>query len=683
MPRLTISAPGREDRRFEFEGGVVTLGRAETCSVQIDDAAADPSHCQIESGENGRFKLVDLETKTGTEIDGIKVNAHLLESGDRIRIGLHEVLFEISGEEPRPKTRRIPLLRPRRRARLAPRRRLEEAPLILEGVPEEDAVQAERESLLRLLEITKLLGSEHSLKKLLELIMDTLIEMTGAERGFLILRERDSLIVKVARNFDRESIKKPEFKVSHSVAEDVLRTGRPVVSADALSDPDLPTAGSVTDLQLRSLICIPFRVREAVLGCVYMDNRFETGLFTEAALPILQGFADQAAIAIENARLFEENARRQEELQRSRDEIERLNAQLKTKVEKQYAELSKVKEDLDARRAGVPLKHDFSSFVGRSRALQDVFRMLDRVIDTDDPVFVYGESGTGKELVARAIHFNSARARGGRFVSENCSAIPDTLLESELFGHEKGAFTGATASKPGLFELAHKGTLFLDEIGDMSLDMQKKLLRAIQEGEIRRVGGKDLVRVDVRLISASNKDLSELIKTGVFREDLYYRLHVVKITLPPLRNRRDDIPLLVDYFLERIARESGNPKRRVDEPAWWSLQNYAWPGNVRELENELRRAVALSDDVIAVDHLKDEIRAQQLPAPAARIAGQGSLKDVVRDAVEDVERRVITRTLEECGWKKSEAAQRLGVSRPTLDAKIEQYGLQRSRASND
>jgi len=211
--------------------------------------------------------------------------------------------------------------------------------------------------------------------------------------------------------------------------------------------------------------------------------------------------------------------------------------------------------------------------------------------------------------------------------------------------------------------------------------MQKKVLRAIQEGEIRRVGAKDVIKVDVRLISASNKDLAELIKSGQFREDLFYRLNVVKVTLPPLRDRKDDIPPLVEHVLERIARDSGQPPRKVDEVAFWYLQNYPWPGNVRELENEIRRAVALSDGVITVDCLKEEIRQQQLFRPSFRLPEGGALKDVVRQAVEDVERRVIAKALDDAGWKKAEAARALGVSRPTLDAKIEQYGLGREQGA--
>jgi transcriptional regulator with GAF, ATPase, and Fis domain len=720
MPRLIIIGPDEQEVYYGLEEPVVSIGSAESAAVRIPDPGVDPEHCAIERQADGRFKLIDLETKTGTEVNGRKVNSVFLEDSDRIRVGRTEIVFEKDVEvvEPEPapaqsKTRRIPILAPRRRPAL-PRKRAPVSPSpddepftaddvrnVLEGLVEQDGAEAldaareafeavwserrgeplydalerERGNLFRLVEITKHLAAEHNLKKLLEIIMDSMVELTGAERGFVILRERESLVVKVARNFDRESIRKPEFKVSHSVAEQVLQKGEPVLSADALSDPNLPTGGSVAELKLRSLLCLPLRARDQVLGCVYIDNRFETGLFREGDLPLLRGFADQAAIAIENARLFEENQRRQEELRRSHEEIERLNAQLKEKVEKQYAELSKVKQDLASSRRDVPLRHDFSAILGRSRAMQDVFHLLDRVIDTDEPVFVHGESGTGKELVSRAIHFNSPRAKSGKFVSENCSAIPDTLLESELFGHEKGAFTGATATKTGLFELAHKGTLFLDEIGDMSLDMQKKLLRAIQEGEIRRVGGKDVLKVDVRIISASNKDLGALIKTGAFREDLFYRLNVVQITLPPLRDRKDDIPLLVDHFLEKLSREGGQPRRRLDEPAYWYLQNHSWPGNVRELDNEIRRAVALSDDLITVDHLKEEIRSKDLFRPGPRVPPGGQLKDIVREAVEDVERRVIAKALEDSGGKKAEAARALGISRPTLDAKIEAYGL--------
>ncbi len=724
MPKLIVSVPGKEGRTLEFGRETVTLGSADYNSLRLDDPDAEPRHCHIEPTPDGRHKLVDLETKAGTSVNGVKVNAHVLSHNDKIGIGRCSIIYqELPSDRLDDRTQKILAIRTRRRVR-GPRRRRPAMPpppqgekvfnyddlrLVIASLIEENgpgaldeirkaldqayeehtgsplvaSLMEERDGLYRIAEINKLINSEHDLKKLLALIMDTVIELAGAERGFLILKERDSLVIKAARNFDRESIRNPSFKVSHSLAESVIRTGRPVISADALNDPAFAAAATVSDLKLRSLLCMPFRVRDKVLGCVYIDNRFETGVFIEEDLPLMQAFADQAAIAIENARLFEENLRRQEELSRSKEEIERLNAELRDRIEKQNAELARARRDLASSLADYKPKHDFSSIVGNSPALLKTLYLLDKAIDTDEPVFIYGESGTGKELAARAIHFNSRRAATGRFVSENCSAIPDTLLESELFGHEKGAFTGAVASKPGLFEAAHNGTLFLDEIGDMSLDMQKKLLRALQEGEIRRVGGQDVIRVDVRILTASNKDLAELIRAGRFREDLFYRLNVLRIDLPPLRERREDIPRLVDHFLRRICREQDRPPRKIDEEAMACLENYHWPGNVRELENEIRRAVALCDDTITADALKEEIRAGRLVKPVPAPQTGGALKEIVREAVEEVERKIIKKALEECGWKKTEAARTLGISRPTLDAKIDAYRLRRGSPPAD
>jgi len=721
MLRLTVTGPDDKQRVFESDDPIVVVGRARDCTISVDDPSLTDHHCQFERTPEGAYKVVDLETKSGTEVNGERVNVHVIEDGDKVTIGRTAILIESSSADASElRTDRVPVLRTRRRGIRPLRRRrvllpkresqekvftfedlrvvmdsiveeqgpaaLDEVRKMLDGLYEEqrgaplyESLEQERDNLYRMLQINKLLTGERNLKKLLEVVMDGVIEFTGAERGFMILREAGATVIKVARNFDREAIKKPEFKVSHTVADEVLKNGKPILSADALNDPSLPAAGSVTDMKLRSLLCVPFKLREEVIGCVYIDNRFETGVFVESDLPMLQGFAELAAIAIENTRLFEENERKREELARSREEVQRLNDQLRERVEKQYVELTKVKQDLLSTQKNVELKHDFSAIVGKSRAMMEVFALLDKVIDTDEPVFIHGESGTGKELVARAIHYNSKRAKGGKLMSENVSAIPDTLLESELFGHEKGAFTGAIATKLGLFELAHKGTLFLDEIGDMSLEMQKKLLRSLQEGEIRRVGGKDVIHVDCRVISASNKDLRQLIKESKFREDLYYRLNVVQITLPPLRDRKEDIPALVEHFLDRVAKENGQPRRKIEDVAYWYLQNYPWPGNVRELENEMRRAVALSDELISVDVLKEEIRSKDLFKPNIKIPSGSALKDVVKEAIEDVERKVILKVLEETAWKKTEAARVLGISRPTLDAKIEAYGLERGQ----
>ncbi len=714
MPRLILHLPHQQEQVREFREDPLIVGRSDACTIRIDEEGVSPRHFSIERTKAGNFKLIDLETAEGTAVNGEKVNVHPLEHGDQISIGETTLIFDAPELLNQQDTDRIGVLRPRKRRRPLRRRRiplrppvqekvftLEDLRVVLDslmteggtaafeeirkmvdqlseehrGTPLYESLIEERDRLYRMLDINKLINSEHHVNQLLEVILDTVVELSGAERAFLILREDDTLRIRIARNFDREEIKKPEFKISHSIAEEVLRTGEPILSVDAMNDPNLPAAGSVTDLKLRSIACLPFRSRNEVIGGVYFDNRFETHAFLEADLPLLQGFADQAAIAIENARLFEENQIKQEELRQSRDEIRRLNDALRERVEKQYEELRKIKRAYLDSQKDMEWKHDFSSIIGNSRALREVFSVLDRILDTNQPILIQGESGTGKELVARAIHFNSSRAKSGTFVGENCGAIPDSLIESELFGHEKGAFTGAIATKNGLFELAHKGTLFLDEIGDTSLEMQKKLLRSLQEGEIRRVGGREIIRTDIRLVSASNRDLAELVKSGEFREDLFYRVNVVKITLPPLRERKEDIPALVDHFLELIARENQNEKLEIEEEAVRILKNHSWPGNIRELENELRRGVALSEKVITAESLRDEIRSEKAPI---QIPQGSALKDIVREATSEVESRVITKVLEDTDWRKSEAARILGISRPTLDSKIETYKLERS-----
>ena len=292
---------------------------------------------------------------------------------------------------------------------------------------------------------------------------------------------------------------------------------------------------------------------------------------------------------------------------------------------------------------------------------------------------ISGESGTGKELVARALHEESER-RQGPFIRVNCAAIPDTLIESELFGYERGAFTGAFESKPGRFELATGGTLFLDEIGEISTEMQVKLLRAIQESEFERVGGVKTIRVDVRLIAATNRDLAAEVAAGHFREDLYYRLNVVPIKLPALRERVNDIPLLVEHILEKFARRLNQAIRHVDADALGSLMQYAWPGNIRELENVLERTLLLSDgDTLLVSDFPDELRV----APADMEIGDGlqlpigmsNLKETVRHITRKVERQMIVQHLEETGGNVTQAARKLGISRKSLQTKMKDLGL--------
>jgi serine/threonine-protein kinase PknK len=561
------------------------------------------------------------------------------------------------------------------------------------------------------------MNSKVVVSDLLDVIIDTVVEVTGAERGFLLLPDggegrgtasrhafdetvagipasgrslpaqppegadetrRDSFRVKAARNMDREPVKDAELKVSRSIARSVLESGKPVRSDDVSKDRRFQGLGGGQEAGMCSVLCVPVRSGDKVLGAIYVDNRFEPNAFTDNHLRWLEILADQVAVAIRNAQLFEELRSRSKELEDARLRLERLNLDLENKVLSKSLQLEEVMKLIPRERPN-RFKYDYGFIVTRSPKMHEIFSLLDKVTDSVVPVLILGESGTGKELVARAIHQNGPR-KDHAFVSENCAAIPVNLLESEFFGHVRGAFTGATRDKRGLFEVAHGGTLFLDEIADMSLAMQTKFLRVLQDGEIRRVGGKDIIKVDVRAISATNKNIYEMVRKNEFREDLLYRINVITITLPPLRDRREDIPLLIDYFLEKVSERTSEKKKVIDRETFHLLYQYDWPGNIRELENEVERLAALSGERIESHLLSPNIQArgQNRPVPLTGI----SLKDIVARTVEDVEKHVIRSTLVDASWKKTRAAEMLGISRPTLDAKIDKYGLARDVAEN-
>ncbi len=526
--------------------------------------------------------------------------------------------------------------------------------------------QPDEHRLRRLLTINKRLNSELRLPNLLELIVDSVIELTDAERGFLILvdppddeGDESRLSIKLARNIDRRSLDGDELALSRSIAERAAQSGQPVVTFDALDDERFQSALSVSDLSLRSVLAVPLRVKGRVVGTIYVDHRLRRGAFGEPEVALVQDFADQAAIAIDNARLLAENEAR-------RREIEQLNAALESKVESQAAELLSVREELRSSKQAAALRYSYDNIIGRTPRMLELFELLDRVTDTKLPVVVQGESGTGKELVARAIHYNGPRAKRA-FVSENCGAIPETLLESVLFGAVRGAYTGANRDRRGLFEVADGGTLFLDEVGEMSAGMQTKLLRVLQDGELRPVGGERSVRVDVRVIAASNRDLRKLIEAGAFREDLFYRLNVIRVEIPALRDRREDIPLLIEHFLEKHS----TTRRRVDNGALARLMGYSWPGNVRELENEVMRLVALADEVISAADLSPQIGGG---APL-RLENADDLR--LKPRMEHLERELIKRALERTGGNQSQAAKLLGLSRYGLLKKLKRLHPER------
>jgi len=460
---------------------------------------------------------------------------------------------------------------------------------MLAGVLSGDPTRDYRNTLM-LLETIEEINKRADFDELMPRVVDTVLDITQAERGFLILRDDEgALSPRVARNNQKEDIEAKDF--SRSVLDRVIESSQAVREAFA-DDAPISTA-SISNFSIRAVMCVPLVISSPqqgggtrTLGAIYIDSRTAGEEFDESSLAFFDTLSRQVAVAIENARLY--------------DRVAQLNRQLQAKLETTEEELKQVKVELEDRTKSLELRYTYDNIIGQSPRIQQIFQLLDRVIDSMVPVFIHGESGTGKELVAKAIHYNGPRKKS-RMISENCAATSESLLEAELFGHVKGAFTGAQADRKGLFELATKGTLFLDEVGDMSLGMQKKLLRVLQESEIRRVGGKDTIKVDVRIVSASNKDLKQLVAEGKFREDLYYRLNVVKVDLPPLRERKEDLPLLIDHFLNM---ENTGPPKSFTPEAMQMIMRYNWPGNIRELKNVVERAKIISDgDVMSNEHI--------------------------------------------------------------------------------
>jgi transcriptional regulator with GAF, ATPase, and Fis domain len=399
------------------------------------------------------------------------------------------------------------------------------------------------------------------LGELLDALMDAVIEITNADKGFLILLEGETLDIKVARNLNRENIADAVSQLSDSIIAKVVRSRKPVIISDAMHDDEFASAKSVMHLKVSSVICVPLLDRGRLLGLIYVGNDSIRDLFQDTTLRVLTVFASQAALIVANALLLDE----------LRIDNKRLNERLE--------------------------QYRFGEIVGTSPPMQQVFRRVEKLAATDVSVLITGETGTGKELIAREIHNRSPRAQKP-FVTINCGAIPENLLESELFGHVKGAVTGAVAHKQGKFQAADTGTLFLDEIGEMPIELQVKLLRALQEKVVFRVGDTRAESVDIRILAATNRDLEKEIAGGRFREDLYYRLNVVNVELPPLRVRGDDVLVIARYLLSRYAREYDAKVKGLSPNAAVSIRKHNWPGNIRELENRIKKAIVLCESTV-------------------------------------------------------------------------------------
>jgi transcriptional regulator with GAF, ATPase, and Fis domain len=540
--------------------------------------------------------------------------------------------------------------------------------------------------LARVLEITRELARERGdLPRLLECVTDHAVALLGAERGFVLLEgPRGELEAHAARSPAGEI--DPHARFSRSVAERVVREGEPVVTLSARDDARLAEAVSIHRLMIQSVACVPIRGTPPVgrtIGALYVETRLRPGVRFERELPILSAFADQAAVAIESARLLSENRARADDLARANSQLQAARDELAGRLGKRTEQLAEVRRDLRQVRAGLRGHFGYAGLVGTSEAMRRVYALMDRVKDTDIPLLITGESGTGKEMVARALHATGPRAKGP-FIGINCAAIPANLLESELFGSIRGSFTGADRDRRGLFKEADGGTLLLDEVGEMSQKMQVGLLRVLQERTVRPVGASKEEPVDVRIIAATHRNLLAMVSEGTFREDLFYRLQVVELPVPPLRDRVEDIPPLIDHFLTRFSARYQRDRKSVSRLALRKLSGYGWPGNVRQLEHVLLGAWLMTEEPeIGPDDIELPPRPVRSVEPGPREpdkspsapAEDGDRSAVNTDEFKEQERARILQALEACNWNRLHAAQMVGLPRRTFYRRLKEFGI--------
>ncbi len=478
------------------------------------------------------------------------------------------------------------------------------------------------------------------------------VRATGADRGFIVLFEdAEKATVRSAFRLEAEDLSPERFRISFGVIARLVQRGKPLRVQSVSVDDRFQGQASILALGLTSFLAVPIPGDESPVGALYLDSTSSEKAFTPEDEMLLVRFASVLSKAVGSARRSQRRGMEVEELRLA------LSAGM-TELQAQYR---------------------FDALVGESPTIRQLRVTLAHVARFPYPVLVVGETGTGKEIVSKAIHANSPR-KDRPFVAVNCAALPRELLESELFGHVKGAFTGADRDRPGLFRTAHQGTLFLDEIGETSEDLQRKLLRVLQEGEFVPVGAVSPQKCDVRIVAATHRDLEREVKEGRFREDLYFRLKVFRVELPPLRERPTDVPILARHLLDRAEKETVSTRRELAPETLDALSRYAWPGNVRELENAMRYALAFSLATIRPEHLPKEIlqapRSEVLREAMDRLgtSGSGGLKPA-----DELWKALIARTLDDVGWNQSEAAKQLGISRTTLRQKIRAFGLEAPR----
>jgi two-component system, NtrC family, response regulator HydG len=555
-PRLAAISGKLKGAIFNIDGDALVIGRETAANLCIADASVSRRHSKIDKKEAG-YVITDLESLNGTFVNDVPVRSRVLEHGDRVRIGDSQFLFLAHDGAVSSKSSEVTLDEVR-----------VTGPTV--QIRFDDALYQMGRDLSALMKVSTAITAIRELEDLLEPLLELLFEVVPAQRGAILLTANGSFDPGQVFGLDRAHGKDRSVNVSRSIAQQVLRDGAAVMATDPTSEPSLAT-DSLIETKAHSVMCVPLVMFQRKLGVLYLDTTDSHERFTKDHLQLVTAIAGIAAVAIENARHFEW--------------LEKENERLLHDVN---------------------IEHNM---IGESSALQRVYHFISKVAPTDATVLINGESGTGKELVARAMHRNSKRAQKP-FVAVNCAALSEFLLESELFGHERGAFTGALAQKKGRLEIAAGGTLFLDEIGELTPPLQVKLLRVLQEREFERVGGTLTIKADVRVIAATNKNLEQAMDAAEFRHDLYYRLNVVSLDVPPLRERAEDIMLLATYFLNKYAASCHRKLNGFSEEARVCLTSYDWPGNVRELANAIERAVVLgtSDLILAEDLPEGSLR---------------------------------------------------------------------------
>jgi Nif-specific regulatory protein len=630
--RLEVIGGPLSGKTFPMNAEEVSIGREPSNEISVLDSSVSRRHCLIRKEGDG-FQIRDLESRNGTFVNGVPVKERNLEHADQIQIGSSVLVFltndansessssvQLDGAGPGGPTVML---------------RKEDA-LYLKS-PEEFAKLAANagggRELNALTSFSRAVNAVRSVEALQKKVLEALLEVAPAARAAILLTDESTGEFTSVLGWDRNLGPNQTVHVSQTIAAHVLEEGVAVLCNDIPEDDNFHAADSLVTPGIRSVLAVPLAVFDKTIGLLYLDTDDLKLKFSRGLLELVTALGNVAALAIENARHFEwlegENRRLRQELN---------------------------------------IEHNM---VGESPAMREVYKFISKVAARESSILILGESGTGKELVARAIHRNSSRA-AKPFVAISCAAIAETLLESELFGHERGAFTGAVAQKRGRLELADGGTVFLDEIGELALSLQSKLLRVLQEREFERVGGTRTLKLDIRVIAATNRDLHAAVKGGTFREDLYYRLNVVSIRVPALRERREDISLLASYFTARSGEKVNRRVMGISPAARACLMRYDWPGNVRELENAIERAVVLgSSDAILPEDLPDAVAEEGTP-------GDETVTPL-HDAVREAKKLVVWRAIEQAGENYTEAAKALGVHPNHLFRLVRSLGLKPKR----